>query len=68
LWLSRHVEEEIPVSASEPLLMELQCFIDSVKKHEVLDPLCSTQEALQVLDVTDSAFRKLGVKNKRDTI
>ena len=68
LWLSRHVEEEIPVSASEPLLMELQCFIDSVKKHEVLDPLCSTQEALQVLEVADSAFSKLGLKNKRDTI
>jgi len=68
LWLSRHVEEEIPVSASEPLVMELQCFIDSVKKHEVLDPLCNTQEALQVLEVTDSAFSKLGVKNKRDTI
>jgi len=68
LWLSRHVEEEIPVSASEPLLMELQCFIDSVKRNEVLDPLCNTQEALQVLEVADSAFSKLGLKNKRDTI
>jgi len=68
LWLSRHVEEEIPVSASEPLLMELQCFIDSVKRNEVLDPLCNTQEALQVLEVADSAFSKIGLKNKRDTV
>ena len=68
LWLSRHVEEEIPVSSSEPLVMELQCFIESVKRNEVLDPLCSTQEALQVLEVADSAFSKLGLKNKRDTI
>jgi len=68
LWLSRHVEEDIPVSATEPLVMELQCFIDSVKRNEVLDPLCNTQEALQVLEVTDSAFSKLGLKNKRDTV
>jgi len=68
LWLSRHVEEEIPVSATEPLVMELQCFIESVKRNEVLDPLCNTQEALQVLEVTDSAFSKLGLKNKRDTV
>ena len=68
LWLSRHVEEDIPVSANEPLLLELQCFIESVKRNEVLDPLCSTQEALQVLEVADSAFSKVGLKNKRDTI
>jgi UDP-N-acetylglucosamine 3-dehydrogenase len=68
LWLSRHVEEEIPVSSGEPLLMELQCFINSVKRNKVLDPLCSTQEALQVLEVADSAFSKVGLKNKHDTI
>jgi UDP-N-acetylglucosamine 3-dehydrogenase len=62
LWLSRHVEEDIPVSASEPLLLELQCFIDSVKKNEVLDPLCTPQEALQVLKVADCAFRKVGLE------
>jgi UDP-N-acetylglucosamine 3-dehydrogenase len=66
LWLSRHVEEEIPVSASEPLVMELQCFIDSVKKNEVLDPLCNTQDALQVLKVIDCAFRKAEIKNNCD--
>lgn len=62
LWLSRHVEDEIPISSGEPLLMELQCFIDSVKRNEILDPLCNTQEALQVLEVADSAFSKLGLK------
>ena len=66
LWLSRHVEEEILVSSSEPLLMELQCFIDSVKRNELLDPLCNTQEALQVLKVTDCAFSKAGLKSKCD--
>ena len=62
LWLSRHVEDEIPISSGEPLMMELQCFIDSVKRNEILDPLCSTQEALQVLEVADTAFSKLGPK------
>ncbi|WGM88504.1 MAG: Gfo/Idh/MocA family oxidoreductase [Candidatus Bathyarchaeum tardum] len=62
LWLSRHINEEIPVSVGEPLLMELQCFVDSVKQNELLDPLCSPQEALNVLKVTDCAFRKAKVK------
>ena len=66
LWLSRHVEEEILVSSSEPLLMELRCFIDSVKRNELLDPLCNTQEALQVLEVAESAFGKVGMKSKSD--
>lgn len=68
LWLSRHVEEEIPVSSGEPLVMELQCFIESVKRHQVLDPLCNTQQALQVLEVAESAFSKAGLKNKSDII
>ena len=59
LWLSRHVEEEIAVSSNEPLVMELQCFADSVKRNEVLEPLCNTKEALQVLKVTDSALKKV---------
>jgi UDP-N-acetylglucosamine 3-dehydrogenase len=58
LWLSRHVEEEIPVASSEPLVMELQCFVESVKRNEVLDPLCTPQQALQVLEVAESAFSK----------
>lgn len=64
LWLSRHVEDEIPISSGEPLLMELQCFIDSVKRNEVLDPLCNTQEALQVLEVADTVFSKLGLQKE----
>ncbi len=68
LWLSRHVEEDIPISANEPLLLELQCFIDSIKNNEVLDPLCNTQEALQVLKVTDCAFSKVGMKKKCDAV
>ena len=62
LWLSRHVEDEISVSSGEPLLLELKCFIDSVKRNEILDPLCSTQEALRVLEVADIAFSKIGPK------
>ena len=65
LWLSRHVEDEIPVSSSEPLLMELKCFVESVKKHEILDPLCNTQEALQVLEVAESAFSKVGLNKQK---
>jgi predicted dehydrogenase len=67
MWLSRHVEEDIPVSATEPLTMELQCFIESVKKNELSDQLCNTQEALQVLKVVESAYNKLGRKSKCDS-
>jgi len=59
LWLSRHIESEIPISSSEPLLMELHSFIASVKRNEIVDPLCNTTEALQVLEVADTAFSKL---------
>ena len=41
------------------------CFVESVKKHEILDPLCNTQEALQVLEVAESAFSKVGM-NKQE--
>ncbi len=58
LWLSRHIEEEIPVSSYEPLLMELQCFVDSINKNKILEPLCTPSEALQVLKVTDEVFNK----------
>ncbi|MCW4015791.1 MAG: Gfo/Idh/MocA family oxidoreductase [Candidatus Bathyarchaeota archaeon] len=67
LWLSRHVEEEFAVSVSEPLVMELQCFLDSVKKNEVLDPLCTPKEALKVLKVTDCAFSTAKVQNNCDS-
>jgi UDP-N-acetylglucosamine 3-dehydrogenase len=68
LWLSRHVEEEIPVSSNEPLVMELQCFIESVKRNEILNPLCNPQQALQVLEVAEKAFSKVELKNKRDIL
>jgi UDP-N-acetylglucosamine 3-dehydrogenase len=58
LWLSRHVEEEISVSTNEPLAAELQCFIDSVQKNEIIEPLCTSKEALKVLKITDIAFNK----------
>jgi UDP-N-acetylglucosamine 3-dehydrogenase len=67
LWLSRHISEEIPVSVGEPLLMELQCFVDSVKQNELLEPLCSPQEALDVLKVIDCAFSKSKVENNCET-
>jgi hypothetical protein len=63
LWLSRHISEEVQVSVGEPLLLELQCFVDSVKKNQLLEPLCSPQEALNVLKVIDCAFSKSKVKN-----
>jgi predicted dehydrogenase len=62
LWLSRHVEEEIPVSTSEPLVKELECFVDSVKKNEILEPLCTPKEALQVLKIIDYVFNKVSLK------
>jgi UDP-N-acetylglucosamine 3-dehydrogenase len=65
LWLSRHVEDEIPVVSDEPLELELQRFIESVKKNEVLEPLCTTREALQVLKVAESVFAKLRPKSMR---
>jgi UDP-N-acetylglucosamine 3-dehydrogenase len=68
LWLSRHVEEEIPVSSNEPLMMELQCFVESVERNEILDPLCNPQQALQVLEVAEKAFSKVELKNKRDIL
>lgn len=56
LWLSRNVVEDISAPAAEPLKLELKCFIKSVRKGEVLDPLCSGQEALEVLRVIEKSF------------
>ena len=63
LWLSRLVEEEIPIPVGEPLLLELDCFVESIKKNTLLDPLCNTLEALQVLEVTDCAFNIAKIRN-----
>ena len=59
------VEEKTPFASDEPLELELQHFIKSIKKNEVLKPLCSTREALQVLKVAESVFTKLRLKSKR---
>lgn len=58
LWLSRNVEEDIPVSPTEPLKLELKHFIKSIKKGEVLEPLCNGKEALQVLEIIEKALSK----------
>jgi UDP-N-acetylglucosamine 3-dehydrogenase len=68
LWLSRHVEDDISVSKNEPLMLELHCFLESVKKGEVLDPLCNAQEGLQVLKVADCVFSKVGIKKNCDRL
>lgn len=62
LWLSRNVEEDISVSPTEPLVLQLKRFVESIKKGRILDPLCSGQEALQALKIVENAFNKL--KNK----
>ena len=59
LWLSRNVEEDIAISSNEPLELELKCFIESVKRNRVLDPLCNTQDGLQILKTAETAFSKL---------
>jgi UDP-N-acetylglucosamine 3-dehydrogenase len=59
LWLSRNVEETIPVSSNEPLKLELKCFIESIKENRVLNPLCNPQDGLQILKIAETAFNKL---------
>jgi len=59
IWLSRNVEEDIPVLKAEPLRLELQCFIESVNKGKVLDPLCNGREALELLKIVEKAFNKI---------
>jgi UDP-N-acetylglucosamine 3-dehydrogenase len=59
LWLSRNVEEDVPIKSSEPLERELKCFIESVEKNRIIDPLCNMQEGLQILRIAETAFTKL---------
>jgi UDP-N-acetylglucosamine 3-dehydrogenase len=59
LWLTRNVEEDIPVSSAEPLEEELKCFIESVKKNKVLEPLCNMRDGLQILRIAEIAFTKI---------
>jgi UDP-N-acetylglucosamine 3-dehydrogenase len=58
LWLSRNVSEDISVSPTEPLELELKCFVESVRKGEVLEPLCGGQEGLDVLRIIEKAKEK----------
>ena len=58
LWLSRNVSEEIPVSHAEPLALELEAYIASIKKGELIEPLCSAEEALEVLRIVQESSKK----------
>jgi UDP-N-acetylglucosamine 3-dehydrogenase len=59
LWLSRNVEEDIPIMSKEPLKLELKRFIESVKRNKVLKPLCNAEDGLRILKIADTAFSKL---------
>ena len=56
LWLSRNVNEDISVTQMEPLEIELKCFIESIRKGEIINPLCSGEEGLEVLRILDNAL------------
>jgi len=59
LWVSRNVNEGISVSPTEPLKLELKHFIRSVKEGVILQPLCSGQEAFEVLKIVEKSLNKL---------
>jgi UDP-N-acetylglucosamine 3-dehydrogenase len=56
LWISRNIEEGIPIVPGEPLKLELQCFLESAVKGEALSPLCGGGEAVDVLEVAEKAL------------
>jgi UDP-N-acetylglucosamine 3-dehydrogenase len=56
LWISRNVEEDIAVVPGEPLRLELQCFLESITRGEILEPLCEGSEAIEVLEVAEKAL------------
>ena len=55
LWMSRNIEEEIPVTPGEPLNLELLCFLESIRKGELVEPLCDGCAAIDVLEIVDEA-------------
>jgi UDP-N-acetylglucosamine 3-dehydrogenase len=57
LWASRLVEEEISSSPKEPLKLELEYFVKSIQKGEILDPICNGYEALEVLRIIEEALK-----------
>jgi len=56
LWISRNIEEDISIMIAEPAKLELRCFINSIRKGECLEPLCTANEALEVLKIIEKAF------------
>jgi UDP-N-acetylglucosamine 3-dehydrogenase len=56
LWVSRNIEEDIPTVPGEPLKFELQCFLESIKRGEIIEPLCEGREAIDVLEVAEKAL------------
>lgn len=55
---SRNINEDIAVPRAEPLELELKCFIESVEQGEIIDPLCSGEEGLEVLRVSEESLTK----------
>ena len=51
LWLTKNVEEDIPIPLEEPLRLELQHFVKCVKKGIISDPMCNHEDAINVLKV-----------------
>lgn len=58
------MREDIPISPVEPLKLESKHFVNSIKKGEKLDPLCGTQEALQVLKIITKLFDLIEMKKE----
>lgn len=64
LGLSRNVNEDVSVSRAEPLELELKCFIESIKKGEIIDPLCNGEEGLEVLKIAERSYN-FAIENSR---
>ena len=60
LWMSRNIEEDIPFTIQEPAKLQLKHFIASIKKGEVMDPICTGQDSLEVLRIVEKAFINFG--------
>jgi UDP-N-acetylglucosamine 3-dehydrogenase len=56
--LSRNVERSFDLPRKEPINVMLQLFAESVKKGEIVEPLCSAEEGLVTARAIDDAVRK----------
>ena len=56
LWISRNIEDDLPVCPAEPLRLELQCFLESVEKGEIVEPLCGCSDGIEVLKTIQEAL------------